>query len=153
MGQLENTLPAGSDTLLVISGLGGFQYQARGLTQTLEVIKQASQQERTINGVLIDISNPIFRKYGSKITCTDVDAPPLDGLYPGDTVTVLCAASFCFLNGNPGSPFRTVVSGSEYVQGHYTFYRPVLTMMVMTLHEHFDEWKCAMSWELDLEEI
>ena len=29
---LENILPAGSDTLLTISGLGGFQYQARGLT-------------------------------------------------------------------------------------------------------------------------
>ena len=151
---LENTLPAGSDTLLVISGLGGFQYQARGLTQTLEVIKQAVAQERTINAKLVDISNPIFFKYLSKITCTDVDAPPLDGLFPGDVVTVHCAASLCFLNGNPGSPFRPVVSGSEYMQGHYTFYRPVLEMMVSAApSEHFDEWKSAVSWELDLEEI
>jgi hypothetical protein len=150
---LENALPAGSDTLLVISGLGGFQYQARGLTQTLEVIKQSISQERTINGKLVDISNPIFRKYSSKITCTDVDAPPLDGLFPGETVLVHCAASLCFLNGNIGSPFRTVVSGSEYTQGHYTFYRPVLTMMVMSLQEHFEEWKSSVGWDLDLEEI
>ena len=150
---LENTLPAGEDTLLAISGLGGFQYQARGLTQTLEVIKAAQQQERTINGKLIDLSNPIFRKYASKITCMDVDAPPLDNLWPGMEVTVFCAASLVYLTGNPGSPAREEVSGSSYVQGAFTFYRPVLIMRVMSLHENFDEWKSDVQWELDLEEV
>src|ERR1039458_8090577 len=111
---LENELPWNPptttppyDTLLSISGFGSMLYQARGLTQTLEVIKAANQRERTIGGVLVDISNPIFRKYSSKITCTDVDAPPLDNIWPGMTVTVHCAASLCYPTGRSGSPART----------------------------------------------
>jgi hypothetical protein len=72
-----------NDTLLQISGLGTLLYQARGLTQTLDVIGAAKQQERTINGILMDISNPMFRKYASKISCTDNTAPPLDNIWPG----------------------------------------------------------------------
>jgi hypothetical protein len=149
----ENVLPASADTLLVIEGLGGFQYQARGLTQTLMVISQLKQQVRTVNGTLIDISNPAFRKYASKITCTDVDAPPLDNLWPGMTVNVYCAASLAYLNGNSGSPYKPIVSGSEYTQGNYTFYRPILQMMVMDVQHTFDEWKADNGWELDLEEV
>lgn len=151
---IENALPAGADTLLTISGVGEFQYQARGLQQTLTVIKQASQQQRTINAMLIDISNPAFRKYASKIQCMDIDAPPLDNLWPGMTVTVGCAASLCYETGNPGSPFKPVVPGSSYVQGAFTFYRPLLTMMVVELpNETFDEWKSDVQWELSLEEV
>lgn len=148
----ENVLPAGADTLLTISGLGGFQYQARKLTQTLFVIPAAKQLARTINGVLTDISNPAFRKYGSTITCTDVDAPPLDNLWPGMEVTVGCAAFLCYETGNPGSPARPEVSGSSYVNGRYTFYNPVLLMRVANVKENFDEWDCANGWELELEE-
>lgn len=149
----ENVLPSGADTLLTISGLGGFQFQARGLTQSLEVIEASKQYKRTINGALKDVSNPAFRKYASKITCTDVDTPPLDNLWPGMEVVVHCAAGLCYLTGNPGSPDRDVVSGSDYVQGAYTFYRPVLRMLVTSPALHFDEWKASNQWELDLEEI
>lgn len=153
MPTFENILPAGADTLLTISGLGGFQYQARGLSQTLVPIPQLKQQLRTINGNLRDVSNPAFRKYASKITCTDVDAPPLDNLWPGMTVIVQCAASLSFLTGNSGSPYKPVVEGSEYTYGHFTFYRPVLEMMVMDHNHTFDEWKADNGWELDLEEV
>ena len=149
----ENILPANSDTLLVISGLGNFQYQARGLTQTLSLISQASDLERTVNGALIDVSNPVFRKFASKITCTDVDAPPLDALWPGTQVTVQCAVTLCYKTGNPGSPSRPEVSGSSYVQGSFTFYRPVLEMLVKSFSENFEEWKGDNGWTLDLEEI
>jgi len=150
---IENVLPAQADTLLVISGLGGFRYQARGLTQTLERIHESQQYKRTINGVLTDISNPIFRKFSSKISCTDVDAPPLDQLWPGMIVTVDCAASLCYLTGNIGSPSRPAVPGSTYTQGHFTFYRPVLEMMVTSPVQHFEEWKADNGWELELEEV
>jgi hypothetical protein len=149
----ENILPSGADTLLVISGLGGFQYQARGLTQTLTIIKQLQQQLRTINGSLIDVSNPAFRKYASKITCTDVDAPPLDNLWPGMVVTVQCAATLCYETGNSGSPYKPITPGSSYTNGHFTFYRPMLSMMVMDVQENFDEWKSDNGWEIDLEEV
>lgn len=153
MPTFENVLPGGADTLLTISGLGGFQYQARGLSQTLSPIGQLKQQLRTINGRLIDVSNPAFRKYASKITCTDVDAPPLDNLWNGMIVTVQCAASLAYQTGNPGSPYKTIVAGSEYTNGHFTFYRPEMEMMVMDFHQTFDEWKADNGWELDLEEV
>lgn len=151
--QPENVLPSGADTVLSISGLGGFQYQARGLTQTLSVIKQASQSMRTINGVLRDISNHAFRKYASEITCQDINAPPLDGLYPGMVVTVQCAAVLCYKTGNQGSPHRQEVSGSSWSLGAFTFYHPVLSMMVMNLDENFEEWKSDFQWKLGLEEV
>jgi hypothetical protein len=153
MPTFENVLPPNADTLLTISGLGGFQYQARGLSQTLTPISQLKQQLRTINGSLVDVSNPAFRKYASKITCTDVDAPPLDNLWNGMIVEVQCAVSLAYLTGNSGSPYKAVVSGSEYTNGHFTFYRPVMNMMVMDFSHTFDEWKADNGWSLDLEEV
>jgi hypothetical protein len=149
---IENALPSGADTLLVISGMGSFQYQARGLTQKLQLIPQATDLERSINGELVDVGNPVFRKYTSTITCTDIDAPPLDGLWPGMRVTVQCAASLCYATGNPGSPGRPEVSGSSYTQGGFTFYRPVLEMLVKSHSENFEEWRGDIGWSLELEE-
>lgn len=151
--QPENILPSGADTVLVISGLGGFQYQARGLTQSLQPIKQAQQAARTINGALRDISNHAFRKYESEISCTDINAPPLDGLFPGMVVSVQCAAILSYKTGNAGSPHRPEVSGSSWSLGDFTFYHPVLEMMVIDFSENFEEWKSDFQWKLKLEEV
>lgn len=149
----ENILPANSDTLLVISSFGNMLYQARGLTQTLTVIGAATQLERTINGTLIDISAAQFRKYISKIDVpSEVNAPPLDGIFPGMEVTVQCVVSFAYVTGRLGSPNRPVVSGSSWSEGAYSFYRPELTMLVRTVETHFDEWKNVVGWTLELEE-
>src|ERR1019366_9958425 len=104
-----------SDTLLYITGFGEMLYQARGLTQTLAVISEAKDQERSITGKLIDLSNPAFRKYSTKLTCTDINAPPLDNVWPGMTVLIHCASYLCYKSGNYGSPARPVVSGSSYI--------------------------------------
>jgi hypothetical protein len=154
-GQFENILPANSDTLLTISSFGNMLYQARGLSQTLSVIGEATQQERTINGTLVDISAAQFRKYASTINSpNDTNAPPLDGVFPGMIVTVQCAVGLAYLTvGGNGPNHRTEVSGSAYTDGAYTFYRPELTMMVKTVETQFDEWKNVVSWKLDLEEI
>lgn len=148
----ENILPAGADTVLTITVLG-FQYQARGLAQTLVLISQQKQQARTINARLRDFSNHAFRKYGSTITCSDINAPPLDGLFAGNIVTVECAASFGYKTGNLGSPWRTPVAGSEWTEGPMSFYRPTFEMMVLDLEETFEEWKAAYNWKLTLEEV
>ena len=150
---MENVLPPNADTLLSISGFGTLLYQARGLTQTLELIPEATDLERSVNGTLVDMSNPIFRKYKSKISATDVDAPPLDNVWPGMIVDVDCAASLCYPTGNPGSPARPEVSGSSWTQGQFTFYRPVLTMRIVSLSENFEEWKADNAWVLQLEEV
>lgn len=150
----ENVLPANSDTLLVISSFGNMLYQARGLTQTLPVISAATQLERTINGTLIDLSAAQFRKYTSKIDVpSEVNAPPLDGIFPGMEVTVQCVVSLSYVTGRLGSPNRPVVSGSMWSEGAYTFYRPELTMRVRSIETHFDEWKNVVGWSLELEEI
>jgi hypothetical protein len=153
-GQFENILPANSDTILSISSFGNLLYQARGMTQTLEVIGEAVQQERTINGNLVDISAAQFRKYASTINSpNDVNAPPLDGVFPGMTVTVQCAVGLAYLTGKSGSPVRPPVSGSQFTEGAYSFYRPELTMMIKKVTTQFDEWKNVVGWSLELEEI
>jgi hypothetical protein len=150
----EGILPANSDTLLTISGFGNMRYQARGLTQSLELIGEAAQLERTINGKLIDLSVPEFRKYKSTISVSDeVEFPPLDGVFPGMTVTVDCAMYLCYENGRTGSPNRTEVSGSSYTENGYTFYRPQLIMRVAAFQSRLDEWKRQIGWTLELEEI
>jgi hypothetical protein len=151
----ENVLPANSDTVLAISGFGHLLYQARGLQQTLSIINAAKHTERTINGALIDVSAPQFRKFITKITCGDINAPPLDNVWPGMEITVHCACQLAYLTGNSGSPCRPVVSGSSYVQGSpsYTFYRPVLTMLVTSVDNNLDEWKADYKWALEAEEV
>jgi len=151
----ENILPANADTILSISSFGNMLYQARGLSQTLTVIAAATQQERTINGTLTDVSAAQFRKYASKIIVpSDVNAPPLDGVFPGMIVTVQCAVGLSYLtSGGNGPHHRPEVSGSVYTEGAYTFYRPELEMMIKTVETQFDEWKNVVGWTLDLEEV
>lgn len=150
----ENVLPANSDTLLMISSFGNMLYQARGLTQSLTVIGAATQLERTINGTLIDLSAAQFHKYVSKIDVpSEVNAPPLDGIFPGREVTVQCVASLAYVTGRPGSPNRPAVSGSQWTEGGYSFYRPELTMLIKTVETHFDEWKNVVGWTIELEEV
>jgi hypothetical protein len=154
MPQFENILPSSSDTLLSISSMGHMIFQARGLSQTLEVIGEASQMERTINGTLIDISAPQFRKYHSKISVpSEVYPTPIDGVFPGQQVVVHCAVSLAYITGTPGFPKRTQVSGSSWTENGYTFYRPLLTMLIKTVETHFDEWKNIVGWTIDLEEV
>lgn len=150
---IENVLPANSDTLLEILSFGTMLYQARGLTQSLQVIPGASHMERTINGTLIDVSAPQFRKYVTRINASDVDAPPLDNVWPGMTITIHCAASLCYPTGNSGSPARAEVSGSSWTQGSMTFYRPIIVALVKSVEQHFDEWKASNGWTLEAEEV
>jgi hypothetical protein len=150
----ENILPSNSDTVLSISSLGHMIFQARGLSQSLEVIDEATQLERTINGTLKDISVAQFRKYKSKVNVpSEVYPTPIDGIFPGQTVVVACAASLGYVTGTPGFPKRPEVSGSSWSENGYTFYRPLLTMKIRTVETHFDEWKNVVGWSVDLEEV
>jgi len=154
MPTFENILPANADTILSISSFGDMLYQARGLSQTLEVIGAATQLERTINGTLVDLSAAQFRKYSSKINVpSDVNAPPLDNIFPGREVTVQCAIGLSFLTGTPGLPHRPAVSGSTFTEGAYTFYRPELVMLIKSVTTQFDEWKNVVGWSIELEEV
>ena len=153
----ENSPPPYLDTMMVItpSGSPAWQliYQARQITQTLEVISAAQQQQRDVNAVLIDLSNPAFRKFQSVVTCPgDVRAPPFDALWPGMVVTVAPANLLAYPEGNLGSPSREEVHGSVFVLNGTVYYQPLLTMLVRGVSWQFAEWKASMSWSLKLEE-
>jgi len=138
-------------TILDLSGIGVSPYSARGLTQTLDPISASSQLRRTVNGDLKDLSAPQFRKYLSAVSCSDQNAPALDGVWPGLELTVDCAATLSYKTG--GAPQRTVVPGSSREEGEYTIYNPRLLMRVVSYTEQEDEWGAVISWTLNLEEV
>ena len=143
---------ANAHTLLDISGQGIQPYSARGLSQTLDPIAQASQARRTINGALKDLSFSGFRKFKSTITGNDQTAPAFAELWPGQVIAVKCVAELSYLTVG-GAPERTVVDGSSRVEGLYTFYRPEIAMMVLTYSMTEDEYGRAVAWSLALEEV
>jgi hypothetical protein len=154
----ESSPPPFLDTMMVITPSGQptwkLIFQARQISQTLEVIAAAQEQQRDVNGILVDLSNPVFRKYQSTVTCPgDVRAPPFDALWPGMLVTVAPANLLAFPVGNVGSPARTPVEHSEITLNGMTYYQPLLTMMVRACSWTFNEWRAQLPWSLKLEEI
>lgn len=139
-------------TDLSITTMGVAPYSARGLRQTLTPLDQASQNKRTINGNLKDLSFDGFHKYKSSISGADQEPPAVDGIWPGLQVTVNCIYELSYLTSG-GSPNRTVVSGSSRVSGAFTLYRPQLVMRIMNFTCDRDEYGAAVSWSMDLEEV
>lgn len=137
-------------TLLTLTGMGVAPYSARGCSQSLEPIAQAARMARTVNGTLVDISVPQFRKYKSSISCADQKAPTLAGIWPGMILTVECIAE---LGVGDGTPDRDAVADSTYTDGGITYFRPVLTMAVVNFSQTTDEYGAQTSWTLDLEEV
>lgn len=143
--------PPDGQTALVLSVMGVPLYSARGLTQTLEPIDAAANMRRSINGILTDVAHTQFRKYKSKISCTDQRTPAFDGIWPGMTVVVDCIAYLTYPAS--GSPQRTVIVGSSFTEGDFIIYRPRLTMMVTANSAQTDEWDATVPWGIDLEEV
>ena len=138
--------------VLTLSGPGVPPYSARGASQTLEPISASQQLRRTINGSLVDLSRSEFRKYRSTISCADQQPPAVDGVWPGQQITVGCISELSYKTSG-GSPARSVVSGSSRVEGSYTFYRPSLIMRVVSFSQQTDEYGASVSWSLELEEV
>ena len=138
--------------MLTLSGIGVPPYSARGASQTLEPIQAAQQMRRTINGELIDISRAEFRKYRSTISCVDQQPPAVDGVWPGQVLTVGCISELSYRTAG-STPSRNIVAGSSRTEGDYTFYRPSLTMRVVSFSQDTDEYGAAISWSLQLEEV
>jgi hypothetical protein len=143
--------PSDGQTVLVLSAMGVPLYSARGLSQTLESIGASKNMRRSINGILTDVAHTQFRKYLSKITCTDVRVPAADGIWPGMTIVVDCVAHLSYQVGL--TPQRLVVPGSSFNEGSFIFYRPRLTMLVTANTVQVDEWAATVPWEIDLEEV
>jgi hypothetical protein len=139
-------------TLLVLTGQGVPYYSCRGAKQTLTPITQSAQVERSINGGLINLSASQFQKYSSTITCTDQMPPAVDASWAGLAITVQCACYLSYATG--GTPQRTVVSASSFTDNGFVFYRPQLSMKIISpWNIDWDEWQHQASWTLNLEEV
>lgn len=127
-------------------------YSARGLTQTLETIDGIVFQARTVNGELVNLAVPRFRKLRSVISATDVRPPSRDDVWPGLTVSVGCAYMLSYPTIG-GSPSRTPVDGSQFTEGSFTFYRPQINFMIGKMSGSFEEWEAGYSWSIAMEEV
>jgi hypothetical protein len=127
-------------------------YSSRGITQTLEAIDGAVFQARTVNAELVDLSVARFRKFKSVISSKDQRPPSRDDVWPGRIVAVGCAYLLSFPTIG-GTPARTVVSGSEFTEGNFTFYQPLIMFMIGKPTGSFDEWQAGYEWSIPLEEV
>lgn len=140
---------------LVISGDGMPETAVRGIQETLE-----------------PIDNAMFDKYRLTISCSDINAPAFDALRVGlwrrtvnggavdlsgvgSVVTIDCISELSYLTaGSPApTPQRTPVSDSSRTSGAYTFYRPQLTVGLISKSQETDEYGAICSWSAEFEEI
>ena len=141
-----------ADTDLVLTGIGITPYSARGLRESLAPIAARWVQ-----------------KYAVSIAGSDQEPPAFEAIWPGELrrtvngtlidlsgvaveVTVDCLSKLAYPSMT-GSPSRTIVPGSDYVEGGFTIYRPRLVCLVRDLSIDRDEWNAAIGWSLDLEEV
>lgn len=149
----SSTPDAAPSSVLAFSGIGVPPYSARGLTQSLAPIAEATQIRRTINGASKDLAAPQFRKYKTTIASgpahTDFHPPAVSGVWPGKVIVVDCIAELCYPTG--GTPEREVVE--TWQVGDFTFYRPRMTFRVLTYSVGKDEYGAENSWTMDMEEV
>jgi hypothetical protein len=130
-------------------------WSARQLRGTLRPIAMASGDgllARTVNGTLVDLSAPQMRKYRLEIAGEDMAPPALDGMWVGMQVVVNCHVELAYLTAG-GLPGRTPVSGSQHIDGDYTYYCPQFQMLVVDLQLERQEWAAVVTWSLVLEEV
>lgn len=135
---------------LQLFGVGVPPYSARGISQTLAPIAQAGNVVRAIAGNLLDLSYEPFRKYKSSLTCSDQKPPACSGVWPGHLVTVYCVSELVY--DEYGTPERPIVPDSQYQEGGFWHYRPILVMRVMGFSMDTDEWAAGVQWTMELEE-
>lgn len=143
------TLPA-EKTLLILNGMGIPLYSARGLTQTIKPIESSKKWRRNVNGLLVDVSAVQMRKYITEISCTDQNAPAIDGIWPGMEVQIYCVCELALPFGN--TPGRPVVPDSLRTDGSFSFYRPILQCLISPDSLQHAEYPRDYAWTLTAEE-
>jgi hypothetical protein len=140
-------------TLLILTPIGVPLYSARGLTQTLTPVADAKPAPlRTVNGEARFLGGSQMRKYDSVITCTDQNAPPFGGLWPGDDIVVECVCELSYADVTGAGAERSVVSGSSRTVGGFILYRPVIEFLVVDFEQAMQEYAAEYQWRLSLTE-
>jgi len=117
-------------TLIAIDAIDFTDYAVRGITMTMTPIDQAKNLARDCLGNLVDISVAQFQQFKVSITCTDNDAPELDGIWPGQDITITCLPR---MNGTSDTPL-------------------VLDCKVTSWNTSRDEWGAEIAWQLEAEQ-
>ncbi len=120
-------------TLLQLDGINFGDFAIRGITMTLAPIDSAAVR-RTINGTLRDFTSPQHRKYAVSISCDDVDAPDLAGIWRGMPVTVTCIPALSGASENPTAAL-------------------VLDCLVDSWSSERQEWEDISTWSINLVEV
>lgn len=142
------TLP----TDLVIAGMGVPPYCARGIDHTLEPVEEAlGHQVYAVDGSILDLSAPELRLYRLVLTCTDLDVPAMDGIWPGFQAQIDCAIELCRQTTTAGYE-RTAVPGSERSEAGFDFYRPRLAMTFIGWSVRLSEWERQVAWQMEWKE-
>jgi hypothetical protein len=143
-----------------LSGRTAFQltpFSKRGITHSLQQVTGLDRSQalgdtirEDVNGNMMNLTSTQFQKYEVQIQCTDQDSPSLDGGWLGQIVEFESAIELSYPTG--GSPQRNVVSGSSRTANGFTYYRPVLIMMVIEVKNDFAEYEAKYVWALRLRE-
>jgi len=146
--------PTGTN-LVLYSPMGIPFYSARDLEQTLEAIGEKDQAERNINGNLVNLAIPgLFEKYSSTVTCTDMTAPMIGGIWQGQTLVMDCCCEIAYPSSvmTPPRPLATGTSVRDDGNGSKFIY-PKLTVMLRKINQGFKEWPHTYNWSLAFEEV
>lgn len=114
-------------------------------------IPAATYQRRDLNHKLHNLAASNARLYRLVISGRSVAPPAFASLWPGDILTVYVPRELCRETVSD-SLNRSAVPGSEYTEEGFSFYRPILTMMVGDWITGFVERTVEESWVLPLEE-
>ncbi len=162
---MPSPLILANDTLFSLTPLSGRMapfltpFSARGLTQTLELIKGTSgggnplgtQLRYDCNYNLVDLTDVKSRKYLSTVSCRDAETPALDDVWIGTICEVACVYELSYPAG--ATQQRLDVSGSLYLENGVYHYRPLLTMMVVDPKGSFQEYTGVYAWQILLAEV
>lgn len=121
-------------TLLAIDGITFTDFAVCGITMTLTPIDGVGPIRRTVNGNLRDFTQPQFRKYAVTISCDDIDAPDLAGIWRGMPITVTCIPALSGPSESPPSPL-------------------VLNCLVDSWSSERQEWPDISTWSLSAVEV
>lgn len=141
----------GGETVLLITIIGLPPGSARGVKQTFKPIAAAAQFRRTVNYTLVNTAPALAQKYATEISCDDLNAPCLDGIYIGAEVVMDCVGELSFKTAG-GTAQRPIVPGSDYQNGESTIYRPRLNVTITDFQWDTDEIGATVGWRLTAEE-
>lgn len=140
---------------LILNPIGISEWAQRGLIQTYEKHPFSYQEADTVNGEAINMAPPTFRKWITTITCTDMRAPPLHGIWGGQTLVLHCISPFNYKEGTPEGkyerPYRT--DHPPWSEDGFRLYYPIMDVEVQTFTSSDNKWQASINWQLVLKEL